>query len=50
MHDVEAVAVAVAPPAPTALMVQRSPDEFTVYGSDPEQGAGPLEGVDPVQT
>ena len=29
-HDVVAVAVAVAPPAPTALMVQRSPEEPTV--------------------
>ena len=29
MHETDAVAVAVAPPTPTALIVQRSPEEPT---------------------
>ena len=50
MHETVAVAVAVAPPAPTALMVQRSPTEPTVYGLDPEQGTEPLDGEVPVHS
>ena len=50
MHVVDALAVAVMPLAPTALMVQVSPAEPTVYGSEPEHGTGPLDGEVPVQT
>ncbi len=49
-HDTDAVAVAVAPPTPTALIVQRSPAEPTGYGVEPEHGTAPLDGVVPVQT
>ena len=49
-HVTMAVAVAVTPPAPTALMVQVSPAEPTVYGPDPEQAMEPLDGEVPVHT
>ncbi len=44
VHDVEAVAVAVAPPAPVV------PAEPTGYGIEPEHGTAPLDGVVPGQT
>ncbi len=50
VHDTVAVAEPVVPSTPTALMVQVSPAEPTVYGPDPEQGTAPLDGEVPVQT
>ena len=50
MLVVVGVAIAVTPPAPTAWMVQVSPAAPTVYGPEPVQGTGPLDGVVPVQT
>jgi len=49
-QETEAEAMALAPPAPTALMVQVSPAPPTVRGTEPEQSTAPLEGVEPVQT
>jgi len=46
----EAEAMALAPPAPTALMVQVSPATPTVRGTEPAQSTTPLEGEVPVQT
>ena len=50
VHETIAVALPVVPSAPTALMVQVSPAEPTVYGPEPEHGTGPLDGEVPVQT
>jgi len=50
MQDTDAEAEVMAPPAPTALMVQVSPETPTVYGAEPLQGTAPLEGEVPVQT
>ena len=49
MHVVDALAVAVMPLAPTALMVQVSPAAPTLKGPEPMHGTGPLDGVVPVQ-
>ncbi len=49
VHETDAEAVPVVPPAPTALMVQRSPAAPTGYAPEPAHGTGPLDGVVPVQ-
>ena len=49
-QDTDAVAVAVAPPVPTALMVQVSPALPTTKGVEPEHSTAPLDGEVPVQT
>jgi len=49
-QETVAVVAVVAPPAPTALMVQRSPAAPTARGSEPAHGTAPLDGVVPVQT
>ena len=49
-QETEAEAMALAPPAPTALMVQVSPATPTGSAADPVQSTAPLEGVEPVQT
>ncbi len=47
-HVVLAVAIAVVPPLPVALMVQVSPPDPTTRGVEPVHGTVPLEGVEPV--
>ena len=49
-QETVAVALAVVPPAPAALMVQVSPAAPTVYGREPVHGTTPLDGEVPVQT
>ncbi len=48
-HVVVAVAVAVVPPLPGALMVQVSPPAPTTTVVEPVHGTMPLDGVEPVQ-